>query len=286
MNAQPTPEPLPPDHSLATPLTRRSVLAGLGGAGLALGVAACSSGAPAPAKITPAAAATSGSPSSAPSARPTPSPSDPSGPPAIATTPGPDIVSGPPNRKEVALTFHGQGEPAMARAVMDACAKAGATITVFAVGQWAAAEPALLREFVAAGHEVGNHTWSHGNIGAMTLAEATTEITKAREAIAKAVGTPGWWFRPSQTQTSNALIREAAQAAGYFRCVSYGVDPEDFRDPGAALVRSRTKAKVQPGSIVSLHLGHAGTVTALPGILADLATRDLRAVTMSTLLRG
>jgi hypothetical protein len=35
---------------------------------------------------------------------------------------------------------------------------------------------------------------------------------------------------------------------------------------------------------VSLHLGHPGTVTALPAILAGLQNRRLRAVTVGTLL--
>ena len=64
-----------------------------------------------------------------------------------------------------------------------------------------------------------------------------------------------------------------------------GVDPEDFRDPGPDAVRQRTLDGVTAGSIVSLHLGHAGTVTALPGILEGLSARGLRAVTLSTLLR-
>jgi len=42
---------------------------------------------------------------------------------------------------------------------------------------------------------------------------------------------------------------------------------------------------VRPGSIVSLHLGHPGTVAALPQILAGLASRELLPVTLSRLLR-
>ena len=41
---------------------------------------------------------------------------------------------------------------------------------------------------------------------------------------------------------------------------------------------------VRGGDIVSLHLGHAGTVTALPAILAGLAARSLRPVTVTQLL--
>ena len=49
-------------------------------------------------------------------------------------------------------------------------------------------------------------------------------------------------------------------------------------------VTQRTLAAVGPGSIVSLHFGHPGTVTALPAILDGLDQRELAPVTVSTLL--
>ena len=119
----------------------------------------------------------------------------------------------------------------------------------------------------------------------LDAATARREVARGAAALKKAVGSTGWWFRPSGTPRSTATIRAAALDSGYKRCISYDVDPEDYRDPGAALVRSRTRKQVRPGSIVSLHLGHPGTVEALPGILSDLSTSGLRPVTLSTLLR-
>jgi hypothetical protein len=49
-------------------------------------------------------------------------------------------------------------------------------------------------------------------------------------------------------------------------------------------VRAVVDGQVRPGSVVSLHFGHPGTLAALPGILADLHRRGLRAVTTSELL--
>lgn len=114
---------------------------------------------------------------------------------------------------------------------------------------------------------------------------ARDEISRGAEALRKATGSQGWWFRPSGTPHSTATIRAAASRSGYLRCVSYDVDPQDYRDPGSAQVVSRTLAKVRPGSIVSLHLGHAGTVAALPQILAGLKARKLLPETLSRLLR-
>ena len=274
---QPSQTPTGPD--------RRTALVSLAAV---LGAAAC-----APARQNRSTAPTSSaSPSttapSAASPSPTTSTSAASGPapqPAIARTSGPDIVHGPRSRQEVALTFHGAGDPAIARRLLQVLRTHQARVTVFAVGQWLQVEPDMAAEVLAGGHELGNHTWSHQQMKQLTADQARTEAVRGAEALRAATGTAGWWFRPSGTLHSTATIRAAAEAAGYHRCVSYDVDPEDFRDPGAALVRSRTLAAVQPGSIVSLHFGHEGTLTALPAILDGLKAKGLEPVTLSRLLR-
>jgi peptidoglycan/xylan/chitin deacetylase (PgdA/CDA1 family) len=160
---------------------------------------------------------------------------------------------------------------------------AGARITVFAVGQWLSANPALGRAITEAGHDLGNHTWSHQSMPRLTAAEAEKEVRDGAHAVAASIGAAGLLFRPSGTPASTPTIRAAALASGYQRCIFYDVDPEDYLDPGAGTVRSRTLAAAA-GSIVSLHLGHPGTVEALPGILTGLASRGLAAVSLTELL--
>jgi peptidoglycan/xylan/chitin deacetylase (PgdA/CDA1 family) len=172
----------------------------------------------------------------------------------------------------------------LAHDILRSCARAEASITVFAVGTWLDSNHSIGHEILGAGHELGNHTWSHQQMKQLTAADATREAVKGAEALMAAVGTRGLWFRPSGTKSSTATIRAAAHTAGYQRCVSYDVDPEDFRDPGAAAVRDRTLAAARAGSIVSLHFGHPGTVEALPAILAGLKAKGLRPVTLSQLL--
>jgi len=224
-----------------------------------------------PAAPTPAAAATQGS--------------GPSPEPAVARSAGPDIVNGPRTRHEVALTFHGAGDRSLTEQILRDCADHDARITVFAVGQWLAGTPSLGLQILAAGHELGNHTWSHQPMRTLSPQAADDEIRRGADALRKATGAVGWWFRPSGTPRSTATIRAAAGRSGYQRCVSYDVDPQDYRDPGAALVASRALGQVRAGSIVSLHLGHEGTVRALPQILAGLAVKGLLPVTLSKLLR-
>lgn len=204
--------------------------------------------------------------------------------PAALRTQGDDIHHGPSSVPAVALTFHGAGEPALTQRALTILADHGAHVTVFAVGTWLSDHPELGRALVAAGHDLGNHTWSHQTMPRLSASEAASEVAKGARAVAAIAGSSPYLFRPSGTPTSTPTIRAAAHASGYARCISYDVDPSDYQDPGAAAVVRRTLDGVQPGSIVSLHLGHAGTIEALPKILAGLASKSLQAVTMTKLV--
>jgi hypothetical protein len=66
--------------------------------------------------------------------------------------------------------------------------------------------------------------------------------------------------------------------------LAYDVDSLDYTDPGPTAIVRTLSTRVRPGSIVSLHLGHAGPMSALPAVFALLHRRGLRAVTAGELL--
>ncbi len=259
------------------------VLAGCGAAASsAKRAAGRSSAPPAPATTAPPTAApTTAAPTTA-----TPTTAAPTTP-APLWTPGPpavEVVAGSRDRKQVALTFHGNGEPAVAEALLQIADQRRARITVFAVGSWLALHPDLGARMLRAGHELANHTFTHPELATYGEAAVEDEFARARDVLLRVSGTTGRWARPSAMDRSTPLVRAAAGRVGYPTVVAFDVDPADYQDPGAAAVVTRTLAAVRPGSIVSLHLGHTGTVQALPGILDGLAARGLAPVTVSTLL--
>ncbi|MDH6575828.1 polysaccharide deacetylase family protein [Kitasatospora sp. MAP5-34] len=203
-------------------------------------------------------------------------------PPLAVNTPD-EVVNGPRDRREVALTFHGQGDPALATALLAAAEKHGARLTVLAVGSWLDQQPQMARRILDGGHELGNHTQNHLDISTMTAAQAQAEITQCAERLQKLTGSIGRWFRPSAAQYATPMVREQAKLVGYQHCLSYDVDPRDYTDPGADVLQRRLLKAVSGGSVVALHMGHRGTVEALPGILDGLAKLGLSAVTASQL---
>ncbi|MEV0259116.1 polysaccharide deacetylase family protein [Streptomyces sp. NPDC050732] len=194
------------------------------------------------------------------------------------------ITHGPRTRPRVALTFHGQGDPATAKALLGQAEKAGAKVTVLAVGSWLDDHPGLARRILDGGHDLGNHTLRHLDINAMSEADAYAEITGCADRLRRLTGSIGTWFRPSRTRTATPLVERLARRAGYPHVLSYDVDSLDFTSPGAPAVTRAIAAEIRAGSVVSLHFGYADTVAALPAVLEELERRGLRAVTTTELL--
>ncbi|MEU4497964.1 polysaccharide deacetylase family protein [Streptomyces sp. NPDC023998] len=257
-----------------TPIDRRGALrAGAGAVAAGALASGCTGSGPAPA--SPAAPAPPSR--SARSARPAPAPRRFPGQPA-------QITHGPRERDGVALTFHGQGDPAIAQALLAEAERAGARITVLAVGSWLDQYPRIARRVLDGGHDLGNHTQRHLAVSTMPETEAYAEITDCAERLRRLTGSVGTWFRPSRAKDATPLVTRLAARAGYPHVLSYDVDSLDFTSPGAEAVIGNVTGQIQRGSVVSLHFGHADTVAALPAILDDLHRRGLRAVTTTELL--
>jgi peptidoglycan/xylan/chitin deacetylase (PgdA/CDA1 family) len=262
---------------LEVPIERREFLLLAGAAATGAGLAGCTSASRAG---EPSVGHAPGSSAAVPS--PTASPRGASK--QSAKQLGPQVVHGPRDRSQVALTFHGQGPVSIAEALLAEAERAGAQVSVLAVGTWLEQYPQIAQRILGGGHDLGNHTMHHLDIAAMDAADAYAEIAGCARRLRALTGSARRWFRPSQTQYSTPLIEREARKAGYRTCVSYDVDSLDYTDPGPDAIVSTVLGKTRPGSIVSLHLGHSGTVTALPAILRGLARRKLRPVTLTGLL--
>lgn len=196
-----------------------------------------------------------------------------------------DISHGSRSKTDIALTFHGAGDINLANEILKIARDTKTPITVMAVGNWLAANPQIGKTIIDNGNELGNHTYSHQAMLHLNYKSALSEIEKGKSAIKAAVGSSQKYFRPSGTPKSNANIRKAALAAGYSNCITYDVDTLDYTDPKPSTLVSNCMKTIQNGSIVSLHLGHKNTVTALPKLIEAIHTAGLKPVTIGNLLK-
>ena len=217
-----------------------------------------------------------------PSSTPSPTPSAAPGPRRYPGRPA-QLTHGPRTRPRVALTFHGQGDPAFAHALLTEAEKRGARLTVLAVGSWLDQHPDMARRILDGGHDLGNHTQRHLAVNDMPEADARHEITACADRLEQLTGSVGTWFRPSRAPLASPLVLRLARSAGYPHVLSYDVDSLDYTRPGADAVQRKVLDEVRGGSVVSMHFGYPDTVAALPVVLEELARRGLAAVTTTEL---
>lgn len=196
----------------------------------------------------------------------------------------------------VAVTFDDGPDPAYTPHVLDILAHHGMHATFFVVGVNAEAFPALVRRTVAEGHQVANHTYDHPHLERLSIPAVEQELRRAQDAITAAGAPPPNLFRPPRGFTDDAVAR-GTDALG-LRTVywSEALDPYLHRSPTPQAAAESIVDHLGPGSVLLDHDGghiHAphrrvwdrsGTVAALPHLLAELAERGRRSVTLATLL--
>jgi len=207
-----------------------------------------------------------------------------------AATGGPAtfVSHGPTDVPKVALTFHTNGDVALAHQLLDVLDARKVRVTTFVVGNWLEQHPDWAKRLVDGGHELSNHTYSHQTFSRLDAQRMAEEVTRCRDVLIRTSGAGGDYFRPSGTangtDSPTAEVLAVAGTAGYPTVLGYDVDPADYQDPGSTEVTRRTIAGLHAGAIVSLHFGHQGTVQAMPAILDAIGKQGLAAVTAGELL--
>lgn len=171
----------------------------------------------------------------------------------------------------VRLTFDDGPDPIVTPQVLDTLRTRGVTATFFVIGQKAHAFPRLVRREALQGNVVGNHTWDHPYLTALTPSEQVTELKRASRAITSAgVAAPTLWRPPYEDW--NTGVRALAQALGMtMQLWTYETDSNDWMGGSPQTIRDRVVANAHDGDIVLMHDRIQNSATALPGILDGLA---------------
>ncbi len=98
--------------------------------------------------------------------------------------------------RKLALTFDDGPNPAITPRLLDLLGRYNAKATFFLIGRFVRECPDLVKETVARGHSVGNHTETHPNLFWGTPTQIRIELRLCQDAIRNAIGAPPKWFRP------------------------------------------------------------------------------------------
>ncbi len=187
----------------------------------------------------------------------------------------------------VALTFDDGPTARHTPAVLAALAQSNVKATFYVNGLPSTKERATLASIVAAGHEIGNHAWTHDRMVLMTPRRVRREITDTDAAIRDAGYDGPITFRPPYGAKLIVLPWVLSQMNRVN--VMWDVEPEDWDNLGepADVLASRAIAETRPGSIIILHpMFDSGSSTraAIPLIVEGLQAKGYQFVTVSELL--
>jgi peptidoglycan/xylan/chitin deacetylase (PgdA/CDA1 family) len=200
-----------------------------------------------------------------------------------------------------AVTFDDGPTPEYTPRILDALDRAGLTATFNVMGWNGVHHPDVLRDVVAAGHEIGNHTWDHRDLTTLTQQQTREELVRCKDEIEALLGRPFTSFRPPRGELTGYALRVAAEL-GYDTFIwSVTRGPGDKQE--VAEIGDYMGQTVAAGDVLGLHDGIGrGTfdpraafavalaerreleVAALPSALQQIADRGITLVSANRLL--
>lgn len=184
----------------------------------------------------------------------------------------------------VALTFDDGPHPFWTPKFLSALEARQVRATFFMMGRNVERYPAVAREVLNRGHEIGNHSYSHPQLIFMWPGSVHEEIERT-DTLLRGIGVSGEiHFRPPHA--AKLLILPYVLTKMNKLSVLGDVDPEEWKQRPAAVMTESILRQVRPGSIVGLHdpMG-AESLRTLENILPALIAQGYRFETVSELVR-
>lgn len=158
--------------------------------------------------------------------------------------------------KKIYLTFDCGYENGNTGAILDALKEHGVKATFFVVGHYLESAPELVKRMAEEGHTVGNHTWHHPDMAAISDKEKfREEMDSVAEAYRELTGEElAPYYRPPQGKYSRENL-EMADELGYytfFWSLAY-VDWNTDSQPSPEEAFDKLLGRIHPGAVVLLH---------------------------------
>ncbi len=201
---------------------------------------------------------------------------------------------------KLALTFDDGPSAEWSPKILDILKEKGVHATFFIIGENGAANPRLVQRMLAEGHDLGNHTFTHPNIGETPDSVAGIELNATQRLIEALTARSTRLFRPpyfgdAEPSTAQEIApMRVAEHLGYLT-VGLKVDPDDWQakvtpdEMVNIVVRQATNPDPEKrGQIVLLHDGggeRSRTLAALPKIIDTMREKGFEFATVSELAK-
>lgn len=191
----------------------------------------------------------------------------------------------PNNNKKIALTFDDGPHPVYTQEILDILAEYNLKATFFVVGENAEWFPELVRKELEAGHEIGNHTYTHANLRKAQYDSVLNEILGTEKAIYENTEFRCHLLRPPGGMYGDNVCK-AAENLDY-TVILWSVDTRDWAHTPSETIADEILTTIKSGDIILFHdyiAYDSPTPAALRKIIPELLAQDYQFVTVSELL--
>jgi len=195
-----------------------------------------------------------------------------------------EVLIGPREGMMVHIGFDVEGDPRILYELLKVLEEEHYRTTFFLQGEWVKHHPEAARRIAAAGHELGNHSWSHRDMRTLTEAELERELQDT-EALVKALTGRSTkpFFRPPYG-SRNAQVRQVAYRQGYTTVIWTFGGQDWVRGADEESVYRNIVDRAAPGVIFYLHTSYPFNPTAVRRAVRTLRERGYRLVSLGEML--
>lgn len=183
---------------------------------------------------------------------------------------------------EIAITFNCAVGNSDIDSILSTLDKYNIKATFFLLGSWANDYTNEVQKIYNAGHELGNHSYSHNDMPSMNYENIILDIQKCNETIRNITGYSPTLFRAPSGSYDNKTISAAESLQ--MKTIQWNVDSIDWKNISSDEIIDRVTSKIKSGSIIQLHTGTENTAQALPYILDYINLNNFKCVKVSELI--
>lgn len=190
-------------------------------------------------------------------------------------------------KKQIALTFDDGPHPHYTPIILDILEEYDVHATFFMIGENVRYYHDVAEAVLAAGHEIGNHTYSHARLDRLSGEDVAEQISACEDEIASLQEYRPRFFRPPEGHLSD-MVQRVSRDCDY-RLVLWDVDTRDWAHTPPEQICQKVLEDVKPGDIILMHdfIGHnSPTPEALRKLIPALLERGFELVTVGELIDG
>jgi probable sporulation protein (polysaccharide deacetylase family) len=191
------------------------------------------------------------------------------------------IYRGHPEKPMVALLINVAWGNEYIPDMLDTLKRHNVKATFFLEGRWVKNNPDMAKMIVDAGHEIGNHSYSHPDLKIMSNEAIRDQLVKTNEVIEATTGVKCKWFAPPSGSYRDDVVKIAHEL--HMKTIMWSVDTIDWQKPSPSVIVERVMSKIHPGAMVLMH-PTASTSQALETLILSIKQKEYEIANVSTLL--